>query len=240
MNHLLGQHGLSSIQVSPWSTLAPAAATAHRLHASPRPVGHGPVLPAALPTRVFLAAGHELDTFRALALPHVVLSGVALSRRPSDAPEDLQLLQRGDLVGLDALQRRAGERRIHALVDCELAPLRRMNDAEWRELLLHALLRRESQPGLASLRVGTVGERVRRMLLLLGDAVEGPAVLELPPLATIAAVTASTHETACRVVSHFRRTGLIEDAGPRRVRLMPGLQLSAGELPGGVTRSRTR
>lgn len=167
------------------------------------------------------------------------MSGLAISQRPADPPEDLQLVQRGDLVGLGALQRQSGERRLLALVDCELAPLRRMNDAEWRELLLHALLRRDAQPGLAALRVGPVGERVRRLLLLLGDAVDGADLLVLPSLATMSCLTATTHESVCRVISHFKRTGLLAEAGKREVRLMPGLQLAAGELPGGVTRSRT-
>jgi CRP-like cAMP-binding protein len=259
----LHAHGLTGLLASPWSSPAHAATPpsytpspsrpppqAGYLHASTRhggqgsPGGHGFHPSEHLPTRQFLQAGEEIDSLRALSVPHVLLSGVAISRRTIDEPEELQLLQPGDLVGLETFQRRHGERRIQALIDCELAPLRRMSDAEWRELLLHALLRRESRPGLASLRVGPVGERVRRMLLLLegaaGQASDVRNVLELPPLASIAAVTASTNETVCRVVSHFRRSGLLDDAGNRKVRLMPGLQLSAGELPVGVTRSRTR
>ncbi|RZS56890.1 helix-turn-helix domain-containing protein [Sphaerotilus mobilis] len=216
--------------------------------ANTRSGGYASPAPERLPARVFLRAGEDVDGLRSLTLPHVLLSGHAISRRPIDEPEDLQLLQPGDLVGLESFQMRVGERRIQALTDCELAPLRRMSDAEWRELLLHALLRRDTQAGLAHLRVGSVGERVRRLLLLLtgcsgpGSRLtdEEPVALELPSLATIAAITASTNETVCRVVSHFRRTGLLEDVGNRKVRLMPGLLLSAGELPGGVTRSRTR
>jgi CRP-like cAMP-binding protein len=223
---LNGLHGLSAIHA--------ASRSAGGTHPGTRTTEH-------LPTRQFLHAGDEIDALRVLAVPHVLLSGVAISRRLIDAPEELQLLQPGDLVGLETFQLRAGERRIQALIDCELAPLRRMSDAEWRELLLHALLRRESRPGLASLRVGPVSERVRRLLLLLsGAGLSERDVLELPPLASIAAVTASTNETVCRVVSHFRRSGLIEDAGSRKVRLTAGLQLSAGELPAGLTRSKSR
>lgn len=248
LNGLHAFHGLKSLHgLSSLNGLT-------TLHASTRPGGPGGPGQRAgehLPTRQFLRAGEELDLSRALSVPHLLLSGMAISRRPVDEPEELQLLQPGDLLGLETFQLRAGERRLVALVDCEFAPLRRMSDAEWRELLLHAMLRRESRPGLASLRVGTVGERVRRLLLLLSQAVDGQAVaalaadpagcvVELPPLASIAAVTASTNETVCRVVSHFRRSGLLVDVGSRKVRLMPGLQLSAGELPVGVTRSRTR
>lgn len=268
----LHAHGLTGLHASPWPSPAHARQTtttsytpspsrspthAGYLQVSPRQGGHGSqgghgFQPSEhLPGRQFLRAGEEIDALRALSVPHLLLSGVAISRRTIDEPEELQLLQPGDLVGLETFQLRAGERRIQALIDCELAPLRRMSDAEWRELLLHALLRRESRPGLASLRVGPVGERVRRMLLLLEGAgagsvgtgrgsIDAHSVLELPPLASIAAVTASTNETVCRVVSHFRRSGLLEDAGNRKVRLMPGLQLSAGELPVGVTRSKTR
>ncbi len=200
-----------------------------------------------LPSRLRLRAGKELAVPRALAQPHVLLTGLATCRRPGDAPEALELLQPGDLVGLENFQRRSGEQRIQALADCELAPLRRMSDAEWRELLLHALISRQGRPGLASLRVGAVGERVRRLLLMLapsggsdGPSEDGAALCELPALATLAAITASTHETVCRVVSHLRRHGLLEDAGDRKVRLMADLQLSSGELPGGATSSRSR
>ena len=251
MNRLHAPHGLNGLHTSTrpayaGHTSATAYATRLDLNTTNRPAtrawaGQGHAMSEHLPSRQFLRAGEELDAWRVLSVPHVVLSGVAISRRLIDEPEDLQLLQPGDLVGLETFQRRLSERRIQALIDCELAPLRRMSDAEWRELLLHALLRRETQPGLAALRVGPVGERVRRMLLLLGNAgLDSAQELELPSLASIAAVTASTNETVCRVVSHFRRSGLLQDAGPRRVRLMPGLQLAAGELPGGVTRSRSR
>ncbi|MDP4299686.1 helix-turn-helix domain-containing protein [Leptothrix discophora] len=207
-----------------------------------RPSGAGAVQP-----RRVLQAGQEIDTFRTLVLPHVLVSGVAISRRPVDPHEDLQLLQPGDLIGLETFQVRPGERRVLALVDCELAPLRRMSDTEWRELLLHALLRRQSEPGLAGLRVGPVGERVRRLLLLLAQAgqpappTDGAlATCELPPLTLMAAITGSTQETVCRVVSGLRKLGLLEEAGGRRLRLMPGLRLSAGELPGKASKRRAK
>ena len=152
MNRLHAPHGLNGLHTSTrpayaGHTSATAYATRLDLNTTNRPAtrawaGQGHAMSEHLPSRQFLRAGEELDAWRVLSVPHVVLSGVAISRRLIDEPEDLQLLQPGDLVGLETFQRRLSERSIQALIDCELAPLRRMSDAEWRELLLHALLRR--------------------------------------------------------------------------------------------------
>jgi CRP-like cAMP-binding protein len=182
-------------------------------------------------------------------MPSLIVRGACRIDRPGADDDDLQLALPGDLLGLEALHAWSPRGTVRALVDTVVMPLRRLSDAEWRDLLLHALLRRQAQgASLARVRAGTASERVRRVLLLLAgvDDHADPTAqdecslpdCELPSLLDLSALTATAPETVSRVVSSMRRAGLITDTGPRRVRLGAGLLLTAGELPGGMTRSR--
>lgn len=181
--------------------------------------------------------------------PCVIVSGACRIDRSGAEADDLQLALPGDLLGLESLHGWSPRCSVRALVDTVVTPLRRMSDAEWRELLLNALLRRQSQGcSLARVRAGMATERVRRVLLLLAGVADhvtpadivgrGLPDCELPSLQDLSVLTAIAPETVSRVMSSLRRAGLIGDAGPRRVRLDAGLLLAAGELPGGKTRSR--
>ena len=63
---------------------------------------------------------------------------------------------------------------------------------------------------------------------------------ELPRLSDMAALTDIAPETVSRVISSMRRTGMIAREAGRRVRLSTQLVYVAGEMPRGMTRSRTR
>ncbi|ACB34264.1 putative transcriptional regulator, Crp/Fnr family [Leptothrix cholodnii SP-6] len=214
---------------------------------------HQPDFPSPpRPMRRDYERGEQVLRAGGSAVPCVLISGALRIDRPGSGPENLQLAWPGDLVGLEALHGWSPTCDVRALVDSEIAPLRRMSDTEWRDVLLNALLRRQSQgASLGKVRAGSASERVRRLLLMLAGVDEGatasragdtqePIVCELPSLADMSAVTMTASETVSRVVSSLRRSGLLADHGHRRVRLASGLLLEGGELPVGMTRSRIR
>jgi CRP-like cAMP-binding protein len=208
------------------------------------------VVQSPRPVRRDYARGEQVFRAAATVTPCLIVSGALRIDRPGAEPDDLQLALPGDLIGLEALHGWAPACHVRAVIDSVITPLRRMSDPEWRDVLLNALLRRQAQGTcLARLRAGNASERVRRLLLRLGGVGDegqptatdrdAPILCDLPSLSDMSAITACAPETVSRVMSSLRRAGLITDVGTRQVQLANGLMHGAGELPGGMTRSRT-
>lgn len=190
--------------------------------------------------------------FRAgtMLMPSVVVSGALRINQPGDDPDHLQLALPGDLIGLEALHAWTLGCDVYAVVDTVIATLRPMSDAQWRETLVNALLRHQSQgTSLGHVRAGSAAQRVCRLLLKLANHGRGmqdqvdlrePVLCQLPTLVDMAAITSTAAETVSRVISSLRRFRLIEDQGNHLVRLNPGLLHGSSRLPGGMTRSRSR
>jgi hypothetical protein len=209
-----------------------------------------PTATAGAPRRHY-GRGRWIFRTGGLAVPCRVISGAVRIDSPGDEPESMQIAWAGDLIGLEALQVRAPVCDVRALVGTVVERLAPMSDAQWCVLLLNELLKRQSPDGgLGQLRCGRISERLRRMLLLLagrGQAVEGeptelqrPILCELPRLAEMAAIAATSAESVSRVVSNLRRAGLIEKQLDHRVELSTAFLLSDAELPDGLTCSRAR
>jgi hypothetical protein len=183
------------------------------------------------------------------AVPSRVISGAVRIDGPGEEPDNMQIAWSGDLIGLEALYPSTPTCDVRAMVGTVIEPLGPMTDPQWRALLLNALLQRRS-PGtsLGRLRIGRVGNRLRRMLLLLAGQghdqnrepvdLSVPILCELPRLIDMATIAATSVESVSRVVSNMRRAGLIEKYGDHRVRLDASLLLGDAELPQGMTRSR--
>lgn len=92
---------------------------------------------------------------------------------------------------------------------------------------------------LLRLRSGAVTERIRHLLMLLGDhGGDGSATadLELPTLRHLAALTDSAPESVCRVLSRLRDMRVLACVAPRRTRM--SLQaLRELQVPEGMTAS---
>ena len=188
--------------------------------------------------------------------PFLIVDGAIRLDHPTADDSTVLLALPGDLLGLEQLHGRPQSTFGRAIVDTIIAPLGPMPDAAWRELLVNRLIvRQEHAAQLGRLRFGPAPERIRALLLLLaGRATYGPLrstqqptgaeddrmSCELPRLSDMAALTDIAPETVSRVISSMRRTGMIAREAGRRVRLSTQLVYVAGEMPRGMTRSRTR
>lgn len=187
--------------------------------------------------------------------PFLIVSGALRVDAPGSDDSTVRLALPGDLLGLEQLSGRPQSCYGRAIVETIVAPVGPMPDSAWRELLVRRLLVQQAHVAqLGRLRYGPAPERIRALLLALTgwlgpDArrLSGPSpvpeavlpVCELPRLNDMASITDTTPETVSRVVSSMRRSGLIEAAGARRVRLSEALVQAACALPKGMTRSRT-
>lgn len=205
-----------------------------------------PTAPVWMPRRQY-SRDRWVSRVGGQAVPSRVISGAVRIDGPGDEPDSMQIAWSGDLIGLEALYPSTPTCDVRALVGTVIEPLGPMTDTQWRALLLNALLQRRS-PGtsLGRLRIGRVGCRLRRMLLLLAghdlnrEPVDpsAPILCELPRLIDMATIAATSIESVSRVVSNLRRAGLIEKYGDHRVRLDASLLQGDAELPEGMTRSR--
>jgi len=179
--------------------------------------------------------------------PFVIVAGAMRLDLPAGDDSALHLALPGDLLGFEQLIGLPQSTCGRAIVETVIAPLGAVPEGLRQELLIRQLAashRRTAEQG--RLRFGPASERIRALLLMLAQhehAADEPMCCELPRLSDIAALTDTAPETASRVLSSLRRSGLIAsggDADPQRsVQIGPLMHLRAGEMPTGMTRSRT-
>lgn len=167
----------------------------------------------------------------------VVRGVVRLDRQGGEHPLPVWLALPGDLIGIEALCELPYQFAATALTSCEVAAMPLPPTHERAGLLQEALLQQQRRgQEMATLRTGQVGERVARLLSLMGlpwrdlaptDASGSDSVrAALPALRDIALVVDAKTETVCRALGHLL---------PRRS--MPAATVSrlawpAGELTG--------
>lgn len=178
--------------------------------------------------------------------PFVIVAGAMRLDLPAGDDSALQLALPGDLLGIEQLIGQPQSTFGRAIVETVIAPLGAIPEAMHQNALIRQLVashRRALEQ--ARLRFGPASERIRALLLMLAQherTPDEPMCCELPRLSDIAALTDTAPETASRVISSLRRSGLIassgEDDTQRSVQIGPLMRLRAGEMPPGMTRSR--
>ena len=179
--------------------------------------------------------------------PFVIVTGVIRLDLPAGDDSALQLALPGDLLGFEQLIGQPQSTFGRAIVETVIAPLGHIPQERRQDTLIRQLAASHHRAReQARLRFGPASERIRALLLMLAqhDRVQNaPMCCELPRLSDIAALTDTAPETASRVLSSLRRSGLIasggEDDPQRSVQIGPLMHLQAGEMPAGMTRSRT-
>ncbi|MEX8493282.1 Crp/Fnr family transcriptional regulator [Sphaerotilus sp.] len=178
--------------------------------------------------------------------PFVIVAGAMRLDLPAGDDSALHLALPGDLLGFEQLIGQPQSTCGRAIVETVIAPLGAVPEGSRQDLLIRQLAashRRAAEQG--RLRFGPASERIRALLLMLAQpdhAHAEPMCCELPRLSDIAALTDTAPETASRVLSSLRRSGLIAAGGEdaqRSVQIGPLMHLRAGEMPAGMTRSRT-
>jgi len=135
------------------------------------------------------------------------------------APDSLRFIRLalpGDILGLEQL---AGEREpdvARAITKVSLTQLYIQDDHELAQLFRDALIRHHRRcRETASLRIGTVEERVRRLLLLIAygkdDFQSIARLLTIPSLVNIASIINAAPETVSRIVSGLRESGFLQE-----------------------------
>jgi CRP-like cAMP-binding protein len=144
----------------------------------------------------------------------VVRGVVRLDRQGGDHPLPVWLALPGDLIGIEALCEQPCQFAATALTACELHAVE-MPPPHQRGLLLQEALLQQQRRGqdMATLRTGQVGQRVARLLSLMGlpwhgltagDLGRADAVrAALPALRDIALVVDAKTETVCRALAHL-------------------------------------
>lgn len=144
----------------------------------------------------------------------VVRGVVRLDRQGGEHPLPVWLALPGDLIGIEALCELPYQFAATALTDCEVQAVELPPASERGALLQEALLQQQRRgQEMATLRTGQVGERVARLLSLLGlpwlgldraDLHRANAVrAALPALRDIALVVDAKTETVCRALSQL-------------------------------------
>jgi len=172
--------------------------------------------------------------------PREALSGLAASRlwrvqsgvlridqRATDGTlHFIRLALPGDVLGVETLAGASQQDVLRAITRVTLSPLKVPEGPHLAQLFRDAVLRNYQRcRETASLRIGTVDERVRRLLLLVAhgkDEVPGQAhpkaqVNAIPSLVNIASIINAAPETVSRIISGFRESGFLEEQRrPRR------------------------
>lgn len=199
----------------------------------------------------------NLEVFQpALQLrPREALSGVAASRlwrvqsgvlridqRAADGTlHFIRLALPGDVLGVETLAGASQQDVLRAITRVTLNPLKVPDEQHLAQLFRDAVVRNYQRcRETASLRIGTVDERVRRLLLLvahgkdelLGQAHSKAQVNAIPSLVNIASIINAAPETVSRIISGFRESGFLEEQRrPRRSALgMPPAAHLAGQV----------
>jgi CRP-like cAMP-binding protein len=170
-----------------------------------------------------LRAGHELDTADTTRLWRVRHGVVGIVHDLAGVEERPQFLALpGDLVGADALAGVAPPSRVFAVTAAELEAVQCLDAAARHELLslAYAQSRRQGRE-IVRLRTGSVADRVKQMLLLLGegDADAEESEVEVPSLRRLADILDASPEAICRVIGRMRQLDVLSAREHRRARV---------------------
>jgi CRP-like cAMP-binding protein len=166
------------------------------------------------------ALGHHVFTVRegVVKLVHYAANG---------EERIVRLLRRGDVAGLEAL---LGQPYHHEAIPLDPAltcriPVGVINDLNQRLPFFHRELMvrwqravNEADAWLAELNTGSVKARVARLLLRLVEPESGDTCF-MPTREDIGSMLAVTTESVSRAAAEFKRSGVIENVGPRRVKV---------------------
>ncbi len=179
-----------------------------------------PPNPAVLRT---LRPGHELavaDVTRLWRVRRGML-GMAQGTPAEDARVQFLALP-GDLVGAELLTREADPSRVIAVTAAELEAVPCFGLASRHEVLTvaYAQSRRQGRE-ILRLRTGLVADRVKQMLMLLGEHGDGcdEAEVELPSLRQLADILDASPEAICRVLGRMRQLDVLISRRPRSARV---------------------
>lgn len=156
----------------------------------------------------------------------------------------VMLALQGDHLGVEAHCGLPTLYRATAVTACVLRRLGAYSEPAQREVISGALVQQWCRAAdQMALRTGSAGERVRRLLLLLAGggrlSNDGWTAIELPCLADIAAIVDIAPETGSRILSHWRRQGLLQSDGAGAARLH-GRRLAASAISTGIMGSKVR
>ncbi len=154
----------------------------------------------------------------------------------------VMLALKGDHLGVEAHCGLPTLYRATAVTACVLRRLGADSEPAQREVISGALIQQWCRAAdQMALRTGSAGERVRRLLLLLTGgghlSSDGWTAIELPCLTDIAAIVDIAPETGSRILSHWRRQGLLQGQGASAARL-DGRHLASSAISTGITRSK--
>jgi hypothetical protein len=160
-----------------------------------------------------LRAGHELDGAETTRLWRVRRGVVGVVHDAAGLEERPQFLALpGDLIGADALAGLATPSRVFAVTAAELEAVACPDTPSRHELLsvAYAQSRRQGRE-IVRLRTGSVADRVKQMLLLLGDDDAGAeeSDVELPSLRRLADILDASPEAICRVIGRMRQLDVL-------------------------------
>lgn len=143
----------------------------------------------------------------------------------------IRLALPGDLLGVEALAGASASDVRRAITPVTLSPVRLGDEQHLAQLFRDAVVRNYQRcRETASLRIGTVDERVRRLLLLVAhgaDQLPVPTATSallptIPSLVNIASIINAAPETVSRIISAFRASGfLLEERRLRRTAALP-------------------
>ena len=213
----------------------------------------GALTPQVLEQMHYRVADLHFEPGQALYLAHApggsaftVREGVVRLERASERGERriVRLAGRGDLIGMEAM---LGQTYAADALACTPVKVCRLPRALLDELadadpaLLHDMMRRwqaaldEADEWLTELAAGSARWRMLRLLLKLSEFAEADGRVWLPSRQEMGAMLGMTVETASRLVSAFKREGLIETPDLRHARIqMPALMAAlrqAAEAP---------
>lgn len=182
---------------------------------------------ASIPaTRRPLRAGQALSLVDGTSLWRVTRGavGVALEPQALDGGESRTqfLALPGDLIGSDLLVGGTAASQVVAVTSAELEAVPRV-DLDDRHALLQRAYAQSRRQGreILRLRTGLVADRVRQMLLLLGEhgADADEVDIELPSLRRLADILDASPEAICRVLCRLRQLEVLLERRPHRARL---------------------
>ncbi len=146
----------------------------------------------------------------------------SISQQHGDSVSSV-LAMPGDLVGIERLGVSSMTLSCKAITNGRLVPVI-VNDACAEAQLLRAAYDQSRAQSVRELqlRTGPMPERLRHLLLLLGDLAgeeEGVAELQLPTLRQMAELTDSTAESVCRVLTRLKGQSVLQASSAGRLRM---------------------
>lgn len=172
-----------------------------------------------------LRAGQALSRVDGTRLWRVAQGVLGVALEPGDTDHDVRtqfLALPGDLIGTDPLAGSPLVPHVFAVTAAELEAVPCADTDQHHALLqlAYAQSRRQGRE-ILRLRTGLVADRVKQMLLLLGqpDADSGETEVELPSLRRLADLLDASPEAICRVLGRLRQLEVLLNRRPHRARL---------------------